>query len=276
MALINIEGIFERIGFRHSGSLGVAFSGGGARGFSHIGIMMALDEFGIRPTVLAGVSAGSIAAVLYGAGLSPREMAECFKESSKFNNFRDWSVPKDGIFRLNKFAKLLESWLPVKNLEELRIPTVVCATNMNRGTQVAWGKGEIVPRVVASCSIPIVFKPVLINGDHYVDGGVLHNLPAWAIRDYCKTLIGCNCSPLDRSYRYKSSILDIAMRTFSLAMKANVLQDIRLCDYLITPRDVQHTKTFDLSSIDKCIMQGYDSACQLLSTLDLSKFTGNQ
>lgn len=275
MALINIEGIFERIGFRHSGSVGVAFSGGGARGFSHIGIMMALEEFGIKPTVLSGVSAGSIAAVLYGAGLAPRDITECFKESSKFNNYRDWSVPKDGIFRLNKFAKLLESWLPVSNLEDLKIPTVVCATNLNRGTQVAWGKGEIVPRVIASCSIPIVFKPVLINGDHYVDGGVLHNLPAWAIRDYCKTLIGCNCSPLDRTYRYKSSIIDIAMRTFSLAMKANVLQDIKLCDYLITPQDVQHTKTFDLSSIDKCVMQGYDSACRLFSTLDPTKLTGN-
>ena len=263
--MITIDGIIERIGLRtKNNSIGLALSGGGARGFTHLGTLMALEEFGIRPTIVSGVSAGSIAAVLYAAGLTPPQIKECFKEAGSIGDFRDWQVPKDGIFNLNKFAKLLDSWLPVKNLEELKIPAVVCATNIERATQTAWAKGEIVPRVVASCSIPVVFKPVRINGSHYVDGGVLHNLPAWAIRDYCKTLIGCNCSPVDRSYRYKSSILDVAMRTFSLAMKANVLQDLNLCDYIIAPDDVAKTKTFDLGSIDTMMLKGYEAACRVL------------
>ena len=66
-----IEGLLERIGLRDN-STGVAFSGGGARGFSHVGVMKAFLRFGIEPNVLAGVSAGSIAAVLYAAGLTPR------------------------------------------------------------------------------------------------------------------------------------------------------------------------------------------------------------
>lgn len=97
-------------------------------------------------------------------------MRQCFADYNKFSDFRSWTLPKDGIFNLSKFAKLLESWLPVKRLEELKLPTVVCATNLDRGTQVGWVKGEIVPRVVASCSIPIVFSPVEIKGSHYVDG----------------------------------------------------------------------------------------------------------
>lgn len=265
--MITIDGIFERIGIRRSGGVGIAFSGGGARGFSHIGVMMAFEEFGIKPTVIAGVSAGSIASVLYGAGLSPVEIKECFQESSRLGDYREWQIPKDGIFRLTKFGRMLERWLPVSNLEDLKIPTVVCATNLERGTQVAWGKGEIVPRVLASCSIPVVFKPILINGYHYVDGGVLHNLPAWAIRDYCKTLFGCNCSPLG-PYRFKNSIMDVAMRTFSLGMKANVLQDIKICDHLITPRDIAKTGTFDLRQIDKLIVCGYEAACRVLENID--------
>lgn len=221
---VSIEGILEYAGLRKIPKYGVAFGGGGAKGFAHIGVITAFDRFGIKPEILSGVSAGSIAAVLYGAGLSPHDMIDCFAESQKFADFTEFSVPTSGFFRLDKFGKMLESWLPVRNLEELKIPTVVCATNFDKGTSVGWCKGEIVPRVLASCSIPIIFRPVLINGTHYVDGGVLRNLPAWAIRDYCKVLIGSNCSPLNRNYKYKQSLLDIAERSFHLMTKANVLR----------------------------------------------------
>lgn len=264
MKTINIEGLIERLSLRRKSITGLALSGGGARGFSHIGVLMAMERFGVVPDVLAGVSAGSIAAVLYGAGLSPLDMRQCFADSNKFADFREWTIPKDGIFKLNKFAKLLESWLPVKNLEEMTIPTVICATNLDRGTQVGWSKGEIVPRVIASCSIPIVFSPVKINNHHYVDGGVLHNLPAWAIREYCDVLYGANCSPLNVSYKYKNSLLDIALRTYHLTTKSNLSSDLRLCDHLITPRELTNFKIFDLESLDKAIKIGYESASRIL------------
>jgi NTE family protein len=260
---MKIDGLFERIGFHRNDTVGLALSGGGARGFSHVGVMVALEEFGITPTVISGVSSGSIAGVLHGAGLTPAEIRECFHAMS-FLDFSALAIPKAGFFKLNKFAKLLDSWLPVKNLEELKIPTVVCATNIDKGTQVAWSKGEIVPRVLASCSIPIIFKPVRINGVHFVDGGVLHNLPSWAIRDYCKTLIGSNCSPLDNSYKYKDSVIDIAMRTMSLVMKSNVLQDVKLCDYVIIPDDISKNKAFDIKMIDHNMKCGYEAAVRVL------------
>lgn len=263
-----MEGILDRLHVsRHNETIGVAYSGGGARGFSHIGVIMAMEKFGIRPDIISGVSAGSIAAVLYAAGLSPLEMRQCFADANKFADFREWTVPKDGIFKLTKFAKLLESWLPVSNLEELSIPTVICATNLDRGTQVGWSKGEIVPRVIASCSIPIVFCPVRINGEHYVDGGVLHNLPAWAIRDYCDTLYGSNCSPLNKNYQYKSSLLDIALRSYHLTTKSNLATDIRLCDHVITPRELANHKIFDLTSLDQAIKIGYEATCRLLEAI---------
>ena len=261
---IKIDGLLERLGIKSKDTIGIAFSGGGARGFSHIGVLKAFEQFGLKPSVLSGVSAGSIAAVLYGAGLTPDEMAKCFKDASRFNDFTEWAIPTDGVFKLNKFAKLLTSWLPVNNLEDLKIPTVVCATNLDKGSSVGWAKGPIVERVLASCSIPIVFKPVKINGSMFVDGGVLRNLPAWAIRRYCTTLYGSNCSPLNPDYKYKPSVLDIAMRTYQLMAKANVLQDLKLCDYVIAPREMHKIKTFDLESIDNNIEQGYSAACKVL------------
>lgn len=259
-----IEGILERIGLKKDTSIGLALSGGGARGFSHIGVFMAFEKFGIKPDIMAGVSAGSIAAVLYGSGLSPVQMIDCFSEASGLGYFTEWAIPKEGFMKLNRFARLLESWLPVRRLEDMAIPTVVCATDIDNGKSVGWLKGEIVPRVVASCSIPIVFNPVRIGGVNYVDGGVLRNLPAWAIRDYCSTLYGSNCSPLKRDYRYKNSILDIAVRTFTLMSKSNTPQDLKLCDHVITPTPLAEFRTFQLSILKDAVNLGYEAACRVL------------
>ena len=263
---IDLNSILRTLG-RKQRTIGYAFGGGGAKGFSHIGILMAMEEFGLNHDIVSGVSAGSVAAVMYASGMTPVQMRECFIEANSFGNFTDWAIPKNGIFKLNKFSKLLKSWIPVSNLEELQIPTVVCATNLTRGTQVGWSKGEIAPRVIASCSVPIIFKPVRINGEYYVDGGVLHNLPAWAIREQCDMLFGFNCSPLNRKYTYKDSIISIAARSFQLGMKANVLQDMNICDYVVKPRELSQAKVFDISKLDQNIELGYEAASKLLAEI---------
>lgn len=259
----NLEGVLENIGLR-SDRTGIALSGGGVRGFAHIGVFMAFERFGKRPDILSGVSAGSIAAVMYAAGLAPIEIIECFASNAKFNNFTEWAIPKSGFLKLDKFEKLLDSWLPVKYLEELSIPTIVCATDFDQGKSVGWAKGEIIPRVIASCSIPVIFRPVMINGTHYVDGGVLRNLPAWAIRSHCKTLFGSNCSPLNRKYSYKNSVIDIAFRSYALMAKSNTLQDLNICDHIIQAQEAAHFSTFELSAIRKLVTYGYDAACKVL------------
>lgn len=262
-----IDGILERLGLVKEKTIGVAFSGGGAKGFSHIGVIRALEEFGFRPDIISGVSAGSIAAALYGAGLSTDDMIKCFEESDSFGDFTEWSIPKNGFMKLTRFGKLLESWLPVKRLEDMKIPTVICATDIDHGKSVGWSKGEIVPRVLASCSIPIVFNPVVINGVRYVDGGVLRNLPAWAIRKHCEVLIGSNCAPMRNRAEKGSSVIDIAERTFRLMMKANVPQDVRLCDHVINISSMHSVSTFDLKSLHRGVTEGYDAACRKLESI---------
>lgn len=264
----NIDGLLDKIGFLKSGpTIGLALSGGGARGFFHVGVLMALEKFNMVPQIISGVSAGSIVATLYAAGLEPSDIVECFMAGQKISYFTEWAIPKEGFMRLTKFEKMFDSWLPVKYLEELNMPTVVCATNFDEGKSVGWAKGEIVPRVMASCSIPIIFTPVKINGTTYVDGGVLRNLPAWAIRNHCNILFGSNCNPLNRNYRYGSSIIDVALRTFHLMAKANSLPDINLCDHIITAESLSKKKTFDLSDIHKTVIYGYDTASRVIESI---------
>ena len=261
---LKIDSLLERIGIVRDTSVGLALSGGGAKGFSHIGVLMAFDRCGIKPDIISGVSAGAIAGVLYAAGLKPTDIIRCFTEADKFGDFTEWAIPKEGFLKLDRFGRLLEVWLPVKRLEELSIPTVVCATDIDHGKSVGWSKGEIVPRVLASCSIPIIFNPRRLNGVNYVDGGVLRNLPAWAIRGYCKTLYGCNCSPLRTSFTPKKGILDIALRSYHLMLKANLAQDIRLCDKLIQVNELSAVSTFDLSALQRGVTAGYDAAMRVL------------
>lgn len=259
-----IDTLLENIGLRKAPIYGVAFSGGGARGFSHIGVMMALDKFGIQPSVYAGVSAGAIAAVLFGAGLTPREVMECFSDYSKFTDFTEWAIPKEGFLSIKPFGRILERWLPVSKLEELAYPTFVCATDFENGKSIGWSKGEIAPRVMASCSIPIVFKPVRVDGVNYVDGGVLRNLPAWAIRKYCSTLIGSNCNPLSHKFKYNNSIIGVALRSYQLMLKSNTPQDLKLCDVIIQDDTLSEYKTFNIKQMEKIVNRGYDTACRSL------------
>lgn len=239
--------------------LGVALSGGGARGFAHVGALKALEEAGLKPDVVAGVSAGSIAGVLYAAGVPFDEMLAMFSET-KFTDFCKLAVSKGGgVFSLGKFKKFIEKATGVERIEDLKIPTYIGVTDLDNGVPVEFHEGPIGERVMASCSIPIVFQPVRINGTHYVDGGVLRNLPAWIIRDKCEKLIGINVSPLN-VFRYKKSFFEIAMRTYNLMAKANQLEDMNMCDHVIITPELSGYQVFNLKDINKAYRSGYAAA----------------
>ncbi len=248
-------------------NIGMACGGGGARGFAHIGVFHAFEKSGYKPEILSGVSAGSIAAVMYGAGMTPGDIFTAFSEYGKFGDFTDWTLPKESLLKLDKFGTILDSWLPVNRLEDMKIPTYVCASDLDSGKSVAWSAGEIIPRVLASCSIPIIFAPVQINGRHYVDGGVLRNLPAWAIRHRCKKLIGSNVSPFEPKTDYKHSLLGIALRTFHMMSRANSIEDACICDWLIESDSMQNFKTFEVASMKKIMWHGYDCASKIIEQI---------
>ena len=239
--------------------LGVCLSGGGARGFAHIGAMHALREIGLVPDIIARVSAGSVVAVFYSAGMlndcSHDPLLEMFSDA-KFRDFAEMHVPYDSFFSLDRFKERLSGLLPYKNIEDLPVKTVVCASDIDLGMKKAFTEGPLAERVVASCSIPIVFEPVTIDGHRYVDGGVLHNMPSWAIRHLCDRLIGINCSPMYQADSPKH-IIEIARRSYSLMSKHNVIPDLERCDIVVNLTEVADHQTFDLNSLSLLVETGY-------------------
>lgn len=236
--------------------LGVALSGGGARGFAHAGALMAIEEAGLRPDVVAGVSAGAVIAVLYAGGVTPLRMADIFARAGFFD-FAELSMGEGGLFKIEKFRNFILRVLGGKsNLEDLRIPVYLGATDIDNGRPAVFDSGEIGSRMIASCSIPIVFKPVNIDGVNYVDGGVLRNHPAWIIRDKCDTLIGVNVSPL-MPVKDCRSIAGMAMRTYRLMTKANQAEDMALCDVSVVTPEIADCSVFNLKNIKRIFVSGY-------------------
>lgn len=238
--------------------LGVALTGGGARGFAHAGALAAIEEAGHKPDIIAGVSAGSFVGTLYAAGVSPKKFIELFGER-KAKKFVELHLKDGGVFTMTPFRRLIERNIgPYKNLEELPIPTYIGVTDFDHGIAREFHTGPIPERVVASCSIPIAFPPVTIDNTKYVDGGVLRNHPAWIIRDKCEFLIGVNVSPLEEKIKGDvDTIMSALMRTYNLMAKANQHQDMELCDLNIETPEISHYRTFDLSNIEKVYNSGY-------------------
>lgn len=239
--------------------LGIALSGGGARGFAHAGALKAIKEAGLEPDVLAGVSAGSVVAVMYAAGVDPDDMVGVF-DNTGLTNLTEFRLGGGGLFKIEKFIKLImKSIAPCKNFEDLKIPTYVGATDLDNACVEVFNSGSIAERMMASCSIPIVFRPVRINGTNYVDGGVLQNLPASHIRDKCEKLIGINVSPM-MPYKRTNSVIDVAIRTYNLMAKANQRIDMDLCDLVVETCEISAYSVFNLKGIEQVFTAGYANA----------------
>lgn len=253
--------------------IGLVLSGGGARGFAHAGALKALEEVGIKPDIIAGVSAGSVVTAMYASGMTPEEIITSFADV-KFSDFAELGVPRDGFFSMDGFRKFLKKKIPFERIEDLPTPAMICATDLDHNKPVAFSEGNIVDCVTASCSIPIVFKPVRIDGVTYVDGGVLANLPAWALRDQCKYLIGINCSPVPRRGKPKS-IMDIAHRTYDLLVKNNSRPQMELCDLAVSIDDIASYKVFNLKEIRRVFRSGYDSTLSTLLDVGFTHLKNN-
>lgn len=238
--------------------LGLALSGGGAKGFAHIGVFKLLEECGLMPDVIVGTSVGSLMGALFADGYTADEIKELFS-GREFSEFAQLQLPKSGLFDSKRFRHFLRRHLRAKTFEELKIPLIVMATDLDNGESHEFRSGPIVEAVTASCSIPIIFSPVVINGVHYVDGGLFHNFPVSIIRDSCERVIGVNVSPLV-SQKYKQTIFHIAERSYHYMFRANTIEDREMCDVLIEAEEFGMYKTFDLENVDQISKIGYSAA----------------
>lgn len=246
---------------------GMVLSGGGARGFAHVGVLKALNEAGIFPDVIAGTSAGAIVGALYADGYTPDEIM-VLMNSRHWITFMRPSVSKTGLLQISGVQKILKENLRAKTFEDLKIKLFVTATDYNNGKAVYFSQGDLVKKVIASASIPVLFKPVIIDGITYFDGGVLDNLPIQPIEKKCRVIIGSYVNPTGPEKKF-SSLVHIAERTFLLNLSKEVLNKVEKFDLLIAPTELKNYPVLDPEKAKEVFKIGYETTTELLKSQEI-------
>jgi predicted acylesterase/phospholipase RssA len=162
--------------------LALVLSGGGARGFAHVGVLEVVQELNLPVDLVVGVSMGSIIGAAYAAGLTAAEMAELARAMRLTRIFR----PRPGRLNLIDPAGIhaaVSSIFGDRRFEDLDREMVVVSSSLTTGEHFVIREGPLVDAIVSSCSIPLVFPPVSRDGHHLLDGGLIDGLPIAVARD---------------------------------------------------------------------------------------------
>jgi NTE family protein len=214
--------------------IGLALGSGGARGFAHLGVIMALKEAGIPIDLIAGSSMGALVASFYGAGL---DFDRLYKLSTAFKRkyFLDFTVPKMGFISGKKIKEFIRVFTHGKNIEDLSLPVGIVATDLLTGEKVVFQNGPVAEAVRASISIPGIFVPEKYNGRILVDGGVADRVPISVARDMgADIVIAVDVSRVKRNAEI-TTIYDVIMQSIDIMQTEIISYRETTADIMIRP-----------------------------------------
>ncbi len=227
---------------------------------AHLGLLRAMEEYGIEADIISGASAGAIIGALYADGSSIDEILAFFEETPLFR-FSYLSAAKPGLLDTNKYADSLERLFPGDRFEGLGKPLYVITTNMESGQWEVHDKGPLISTLLASASMPPLFSPVEVNGCLHADGGVMNNFPIDPLLDQGLFILGSNVVPLDPAppadLRTSMSLLN---RAQTLTWHSGIQPRLPLCDYLWEPAGINEIQFLDFSRVREAYELGYERA----------------
>jgi NTE family protein len=248
-------------------TIGIALSGGGARGIAHIGVLKALEEEGLEPEIISGASAGAIVGAFYAAGLKPEQILEVVKQASLFKIFKV-GLPVSGLAKLTYLQVVLAEQIASDSFEDLPKKLFISIANLNTGACEIRASGPLFEVVTASSSIPLVFQPVKIDGQLYVDGGLLNNLPVEPVKEHADIAVAVNVMPdMEVEVKDVQNVFNIAQRCFDLAVLANARPNIERCDLLVEPKELHKYNIFQINRYQKIYEIGYAAMKEKLPEL---------
>lgn len=245
--------------------IGIVLSGGGARGIAHLALLKVMEDCGIKPDVISGTSAGAMVGAFYAMGYTPQEIISVIQQKSFFN-MTSMLFRKQGVFAMKAFESLFNTYFPTNDFADLKMPLYAAATNLTKGYTVYFSEGNLAKALMASACIPIVFQPIIIHNDYYVDGGVLNNFPIEPLIDQCDIIIGSNVNSLF-TRRNELHMVDVIDLSFHLAMSGPMLSKINECDVFFEPPEMTKFSVFDTKRAQAIYDYSYEHALKLRERL---------
>lgn len=249
-------------------TLGLVLSGGGARGIAHIGVVQALRERGLVPDLIAGSSSGAIVGALTAGGHSTETMLDFFETRSPFR-LQMVTMRKAGIIDTGKVLASFREYFPEDSFEALETRLFLTATDIANARLTIFESGPLIPAILASCSMPMVFTPTEIDGRWYVDGGVVNNFPVEPLRGRCDVLVGHYSSPL-RVMRKPDldGVIAVSNRALEVAMYFSSKVKFHECDVMLCPPELSHFGLFDAKNHGEIFEIGYRAAQASLDRIE--------
>jgi NTE family protein len=246
-------------------ALGVVLSGGGARGFAHIGALAELEEDGIEVDRYGGCSMGAFIAAMAAAGWRTDSIRDrCHEELVRRSPFNDYTLPRVALIRSRKAARMLERLFGEMTIEELSKPLFTVTADLVSSGLVVHRRGSVVEAVGASMSIPGLAPPVPHGGRLLVDGGVLNNLPVDAMADTAEGPIVAvdvvrRLEPSEADEQPLPSIMETLSRATVLGSVERAERNRALALLVVAP-DVADVPLRDFRSLDRAIDAGRAAA----------------
>ncbi|BDD05795.1 patatin-like phospholipase family protein [Aureibacter tunicatorum] len=247
--------------------LGLALSGGGAKGMAHLGILQFFREENVNFHAVSGTSIGAIVGAFYCKGYTPLETLDFFKNTSFFS-FDKFSWGSKGLIDSSKFIDDFKKYFPENNFSELEKPLVVCATDILEGKEAVFNNGKLIEALLSSAAFPGMISPMEWNDKLYADGGILNNLPASHIRHECEYVVGIKLQPIEHMKKSDiNSTFDLLARVYELNGLSTELREMDHCDLALVPKHLLFVSTFNVKSedLERTFELGYEYAREYFS-----------
>lgn len=249
------------------GGIGMALSGGAARGIAHAGVLEVLAHEGVSVKAVAGTSAGSVVGALYAAGVSPVEIGRIGLETHWLDLFQA-RVPHAGLFAGGGLERFLSRVIPASTFAELQLPLVVVATDLATGRRVDIASGPLARAVLASCSLPILLEPVRDGKRLLVDGGISSQLPVRAVRETLgvSPVVAVDVNAGECEQPRLESAVDVAVHLAMLWSARTARQEAGLAD-LVIGVDTCGIALHDLTQGAELLRRGREAARRALPAI---------
>lgn len=288
-------------------SIGLALSGGGAKGAAHIGVLQALKESNINVDYISGTSSGSIIATLYALGYQPFDILRMFntycREIADYDRLLPLKLVSTlftgkigikGLAKGDKLESLIQRFCMVKqirNINEVDMPLAIPTVDLNTGETLYFlskelktntalrdnfddiptykYSGNLASIVRASSSFPCVFEPKIIDTNLLIDGGVRVNTPVLVLRKMgADVIIACTFDKNDKCSTYNTNIISIAMKAFDIMGHQINVSEIENADIVIRP-NIEDVGLLDFAKTNTLARQGYIATKMMLKRTHL-------